>query len=68
MAGYMTHDRTIFEIVSGTATLTLNIFIPYSAHETRTIMKVIMAKDDFLSMVYTIEVMLSIMKCGTDTA
>lgn len=64
----MIHNMTIFEIVSGTATPTLYNFISYSAHEPRAIIKVIMAKDDFFSMVYTIEVMLSIMKCGTDTA
>jgi len=56
------HNITTFEIVSGTATPTLHIFVPYSAHEPRVIMKVIMAKDDFLSVAYTVEVMLSIIK------
>ena len=68
MAEYMTHDVNIFEIVSGTATPTLYIFIPYSAHEPRPIMKVIMAKYYFLSMAYTIKAMLSIIKCDIGTA
>ena len=47
MAEYIIHNITIFEIVSGTATPTLHISSPYSAHEPRAIIKVIMAKDDF---------------------
>jgi hypothetical protein len=56
------HNIITFEIVSDTATPTLYIFVPYSAHEPRVIMKVIRAKDDFLSVAYTVEVMLSITK------
>ena len=67
MAEYMINNITIFEIVSGTATPTLRIFIPYSAHEPRPIMRVIIAKNYFLSIAYTIQVMLRITKCGTDT-
>jgi hypothetical protein len=67
MAEYMIHNLTIFKIVSGPATPTLHIFIPYSAHKLRPIMKVIMAKNHFLSIAYTTEVMLRITNCGTGT-